>query len=270
MSLVLHISDPHFGTERAEVTTALLNLAQQYQPDVAIVSGDITQRARRSQFNAAHRFLSTLAAPVKIVIPGNHDIPLFNLAARVFNPYGNYRHVFGESLEPQFANKDVLVIGVNTTRPRRHKDGEVSTQQIARVAGELQRALPHQLCIVVVHQPVFVEREADRKDLLHSREPAIQAWAEAGADLILSGHIHLPYVRQLSEPDYQLRRALWTVSAGTAVSKRVREGQPNSVNLIRYDAWKIPRICEVQQLDFNVLSGEFEEVQTTLIEPSLK
>ena len=117
MSLVLHLSDTHFGTEQSEVCEALLHLALEVRPDVVILSGDITQRARREQFAAARRFLETLAAPVKLVIPGNHDIPLFNLAARLFNPYGNYRRAFGSELEPQFSSKDLLVIGVNTTRP---------------------------------------------------------------------------------------------------------------------------------------------------------
>lgn len=266
MSVVLHISDTHFGTERPEVMGALLQLAQDVRPDLAILSGDVTQRARRSQFDAARHFVNTLAAPVKLVIPGNHDIPLFNLAARVFNPYGNYRRAFGQDLDPHFSNEDLLVIGVNTTRPWRHKDGEISTQQIAYVSEQLQRAQPHQLCIVVVHQPIFVERESDRKNLLNGHEKAVQAWAVAGADFILSGHIHLPYVRRLEESLHNSPRSVWTVSAGTAVSKRVREGQPNSVNLIRYDTAQTPHVCTVNRLDYEFASSKFEVVQTTLIE----
>ena len=125
MSLILHLSDTHFGTEQSEVSAALLQLAEEVRPDVAILSGDVTQRARRGQFAAARRFLDALAAPIKLVIPGNHDIPLFNLAARLFNPYGNYRQAFGYALDPEFSSKDLLVIGINTTRPRRHKDGSV-------------------------------------------------------------------------------------------------------------------------------------------------
>lgn len=270
MSLVLHLSDTHFGTERSEVSAALLNLAQEVQPDVAILSGDVTQRARRGQFDAARRFLDALAAPVKLVIPGNHDIPLFNLAARLFNPYGNYRRAFGLELEPQFSSKDFLVIGVNTTRPWRHKDGEVSAQQIENVSQQLQRALPNQLRIVAVHQPVFVERESDCVDLLHGHNLAIQAWAEAGADLILSGHIHLAYVRNLREQLPKLPRPIWTASAGTAVSKRVREGQPNSVNLIRYDHAQLPQVCQVDRLDFDATSSRFIIAKTTLMELSLE
>ena len=265
MSLVLHLSDTHFGTEQSEVSDALLQLAQEVRPDVAILSGDVTQRARRSQFAGARHFLDALKASVKLVIPGNHDIPLFNLAARLFNPYGNYRRAFGPELEPQFSGEDLLVIGVNTTRSRRHKDGEVSAQQIERVSQKLQRALPHQLRIVVVHQPVFVERDSDRENLLHGHNQAIQAWAAAGADLILSGHIHLAYVRNLKEQLQDLPKPIWIVSAGTALSKRVRDGHPNSVNLIHYNLAEIPHTCKVDRMDYDATYSRFIIAKTTLV-----
>lgn len=273
MSLILHLSDTHFGTERSEVNAALLQLAQEVRPDIAILSGDVTQRARQGQFAAAHDFLDKLAAPVKLVIPGNHDIPLFNLAARLFYPYANYRRAFGHELAPQFSNKDLFAIGVNTTRPWRHKDGEVSAQQIDYVCQQLQRTHAHQLRVVAVHQPVFVERDSDRANLLHGHNQAIQAWAAAGADLILSGHIHLAYVRNLREQHPKLTRSLWTASAGTALSKRVRESQANSVNLIRYhsallNSTQLPRTCSVERMDFDATSSRFVVAKTTLVELS--
>lgn len=266
MSLILHLSDTHFGTEQPEVTAALLQLAQEVRPDIAILTGDVTQRARRGQFTAARSFIHALTAPVKLVIPGNHDIPLFNLAARIFNPYGNYRRAFGMELEPQFSNEDVLLIGVNTTRPWRHKDGEVSVQQIESVSQRLQQAPSGQLRIVAVHQPVFVERDIDKANLLHGHQAAIKAWAEAGADLILSGHIHLAYMRNLAMQMQEARRPMWNISAGTAVSKRVREGQSNSVNLIRYDPKLTPKAYQVERMDFDVTSSRFISAKTTSIE----
>lgn len=268
MSIILHLSDTHFGTEQPEVSVALMQLTKEVQPDVAILSGDVTQRARRGQFAAARHFIDALTVPVKLVIPGNHDIPLFNLVARLFNPYGNYSRAFGPDLEPQFSNKNLLVICVNTTKPSRHKDGEVSAQQIERVCQQLQQALPDQLRIVTVHQPVFVERDSDRENLLHGYQQAIQAWAAAGVDLVLSGHIHLAYVRNLREQQQDLPRQVWTVSAGTAISKRVRAGQQNSVNLIRYDPAQMPRVCEVQRMDFDAKSSRFIMANTTLLELS--
>src|SRR5690606_31580206 len=144
MSRLLHLSDLHFGTEDPEVAAALLQLAREQQPDLCLLSGDITQRARRAQFAAARAFVQQLPAPV-LAVPGNHDLPLFNLPLRLLNPYGNYRRAFGPSLEPQLERDDLLLIGVNSTRPARHKDGEVSAAQIERVAARLRQARPGQL-----------------------------------------------------------------------------------------------------------------------------
>lgn len=257
MSVLLHLSDTHFGTERPDVAAALLRLAKEVRPDIAVLSGDITQRARRAQFAVARQFLETLAAPATLIIPGNHDIPLFNLAARIAFPYANYRHAFGSELEPQFCGDDLFVIGVNTTRPWRHKDGEVSTAQIECVAQRLQRATPAQLRVIVVHQPLQVISDSDRANLLHGYGKAVQTWSAAGADLILSGHIHLPFVQPLRGLPADTRQPVWAVSAGTAVSRRVREGRPNSVNLIRYDSAHIPRSCVVDRLDFDAVSASF-------------
>ncbi|HSH87610.1 MAG: metallophosphoesterase [Methylophilus sp.] len=263
MSVILHLSDTHFGTEQPQVATALLQLAHEVRPDLAILSGDVTQRARRAQFSVARSFLDSLAAPVKLVIPGNHDIPLFNIFARAFNPYGNYRRALGRELAPQFSDQHALVIGVNTTRPWRHADGEVSARQIERVSQQLKGALPGQLRVVAVHQPVYVERESDKENLLHGHRQAIEAWAAAGADLILSGHIHLAYIRNLQEKFQNVTRPVWIVSAGTAVSKRIREGKPNSVNLIRYEPAQ--RACKVERMDFDAASSRFIMAETRLL-----
>ena len=145
MTLLLQISDPHFGTERPGVVEALLQLAAREQPELVVLSGDITQRARRSQFTAARAFIDRLGAIPALVIPGNHDIPLFNLFARVLHPYANHRRVFGADLEPVFESRELLVIGLNTTRRARHTDGEVPAEQIERAARRLERATPLQL-----------------------------------------------------------------------------------------------------------------------------
>jgi 3',5'-cyclic AMP phosphodiesterase CpdA len=224
MSVVLQVSDTHFGTEQPVVVEALLRLVHAQRPDLVVLSGDITQRARRNQFRAARVFVERLAVPATLVLPGNHDMPLYNIVARLFAPYANYQRVFGRVLEPEFASADLLVVGVNTTRPWRHKDGAVAGRQIARVCGRLQQAHAPQLRLVVTHQPVHVIRPEDERHLLHGHREAVYAWASAGADLILGGHIHLPYVRPLWERCSDLPRPIWAVQAGTAVSSRVRNG----------------------------------------------
>ncbi len=209
MSVIVQISDPHFGTERPEAVAALHEAIVALRPELVILSGDVTQRARRAQFAAAKRFVDGYARPT-LAIPGNHDVPLFNLFARIVDPFGAFRRAFGDNLEPAFENGDVLAVGVNTVRPSRHKNGVVSGEQIDRVCRRLAQARDEQLRIVVTHQPVHVIREKDIANLLINHEQAIVAWAAAGADLILGGHIHLPYVRPL---DTQARFT-WPASCG--------------------------------------------------------
>jgi len=241
---------------------ALLRLANTLQPDLVVISGDITQRARRAQFSAARAFIDTFdtfCATPFVVVPGNHDIPLYNLFARVAHPYANYRRVFGDNLEPVFESDALLVIGVNTTRAYRHKDGEVSVQQVERVVRRLQHATARQLRVVITHQPLVAARANDIRNLLHGREHAIERWSQAGVDLILGGHIHLPYVTPLHVAYKGLPRQMWAVQAGTSLSSRVRGTVPNSVNVIDYDASNTgARRAIVARWDFNQASASFE------------
>lgn len=232
-SLLLQLSDTHFGTERPAVCDALVRFTHEQRPNVLVLSGDITQRARPSQFVAARAFVDRLRVPRTLVVPGNHDIPLFNVFARLFAPYANHMRVFGPNLEPEFETDDLLVVTVNTTRRLRHENGVVSRRQIERVARRLEHAQREQLRVVVTHQPVAVTKPEDRKNLLGNHRAAIEAWSKAGADLVLGGHIHLPFVVALHRRHEQLGHTMWAVQAGTAVSSRLRRGAGNSVNLIR-------------------------------------
>ena len=259
MTVMLHLSDPHFGTEQPPVMQALLRFSRAQAPDVLVLSGDITQRARVAQFRAARAFVDALAVRTVLAIPGNHDIPLFNLAARLWWPYANHCAAFGADLEPTFESPRLLVLTVNTTRALRHEDGEVSAAQIARVAQRLACAGAGQLRIVVTHQPVSVQRPQDVRDRLHGATDAVQAWSRAGADLILGGHIHLPFVQALHEQNDGLARKCWAVQAGTAVSTRVRAEAGNSVNLIRCAEPRDGiRRATIERWDYAAASGSFE------------
>lgn len=267
MTVLVQISDTHFGTEQAPVVQALVRWVHAQAPDVLVLSGDITQRATRPQFAAARAFVDRLKVPRTLVIPGNHDIPLFALAARLFNPYGRQMEAFGADLEPVLDTPDCLLMALNTTRWWRHEDGELSTAQIERVAARLQAAQPGQLRIVAVHQPLVVTRPEDQHNLLHGHSRASARWADAGVDLVLGGHIHLPFAVALPT-----RNTAWAVQAGTAVSSRVRSGAPNSVNLIRgpFVDDQGQRHCTLERWDHPARGSGFElaEARVLALQPS--
>lgn len=263
MSVLLQISDTHFGTEKPAVVEALVALAKQQQPDLIVLSGDITQRARADQFQSAQALVQRLGAPV-LAIPGNHDIPLFDLWARLHHPYAHYMAAFGNELEPVYNSPELMVVCVNTTRAWRHKNGQVSARQIDRVAAQLANATPTQLRVVVVHQPVAVTRTEDLPNLLRGHAAALQRWATAGADIVMGGHIHLPYVMALP----RLARPMWAVQAGTAVSSRVRQGAPNSVNLLRWGTDASSACCQIEQWDFSQTEQAFVCREITQIHPA--
>ncbi len=234
----------------------------------------ITQRPRPVQFRAAKAFVDRLGGTV-LAVPGNHDIALFDLWARLTRPYERYATVFGADLEPVHSSQDLLVVGVNTTRAWRHKNGEVSSAQIERVARLLTSASPRQLRVVVVHQPAAVIQAEDRANLLRGRHAALRVWAAAGADLVLGGHIHLPYTLA----QHGLARRLWVVQAGTAVSSRTRPGAPNSVNILRWGAasgtgndeaqpgTEGGEYCRIEQWDFARQDHVFVRTAMTPVQP---
>ncbi len=280
MSVLLHLSDTHFGTEQPQVLEAVVALAAQQRPDAVVLSGDITQRARPDQFRAAKAFVDRLGAPL-LAIPGNHDIALFDLWARLTRPYARFASAFGPELEPVVALPDCLLVGVNTTRAWRHRHGEVSAEQVDRVARLLAAARPEQLRVVVVHQPLAVPHAGERVHLLRGHAHAARVLAQAGADVVLGGHIHLPYT--LSLPG--LARRLVVAQAGTAVSSRTRRGVPNSVNVLRWgsavsavDVLGAPPTdryqlhaqgasCLVERWDFSAQQQAFACAAVTVVQP---
>lgn len=255
MSSILQISDTHFGTEQSQVLEALEAHVREHPSDLLVLSGDITQRARRRQFAAAQQYVQRLEAagiPRTLVIPGNHDIPLYNLALRFLAPYRNYRQHFGENLEPTYEDDELLVIGLNTTNPKRHKDGLISHRQVEAVCRRLQGCAPDKLRMVVAHQPFGAMELSDLSNLQRGAAAALVRWAEAGLDLVMGGHIHLPYVLPLSRQYPSLAREIWTVQAGTTLSSRLRGSSPNSFNRLRYQPGQpgTGKQVEVQRWDY--------------------
>lgn len=253
MIRVLHISDTHFGTEVSTTVDAFWQSVRTLAPTLVICSGDVTQRARRKEFKKASDFLQRFGNVPRVVVPGNHDIPLFNLAARVFRPYAGYQKSLGE-LQSQYEEPLVKVIALNTTHPARHKHGVVSRAQVEHTSAHLQRSSPQQLRLVVAHHPLYVSAASERRNQLRGSRFAARKWADAGVDLVLGGHIHLPYFAPVPATFADTSRSFWVAQAGTVVSRRTRPGFPNSFNLIRWDG----RRCELERWDLNASCNEFE------------
>ena len=263
MSVLLQISDTHFGTEQAPVVEALATLASQQRPDVVVLSGDITQRARPAQFRAARAFVDRLGAPV-LAIPGNHDIPLFDLWARLRRPYARYVAAFGADLEPvhSLARPDGGVRqhhaglaaqawrGVRAAdRPRGPTPGRRRRRAAARGGGAPARG-----------------RDARRR----RAQPAARACGRAAAlgrrrRRPRHGRAHPPALRHAAA---RPGTAAVGVQAGTAVSSRVREGVPNSVNLLRWGADSAPGCCQIEQWDFSADDRAFVRAKVSEVRPA--
>jgi len=246
-----HLSDPHFGTEEATVCRALREDLLHQSPDLVVLTGDVTQRARSAQFRAARAFLDSLAPIPVLALPGNHDLPLFDLFTRFSAPYRGYRRHICASLEPLWSGPQVAVVGVNSTRVLRHKHGALPAELIAHVAQQLVR-LPQSFKVVALHHPLVVVERRDWRNRARAAEAALAAWIDAGADLFLGGHIHLPYCVAAGPGP---RQAV-VLQAGTAVSTRRRGGRPNSYSLVRF-ASEGGRTMDIVQRDHDRQGDRF-------------
>ena len=230
MRTLVHLSDLHFGTVREEIIQPLVDLIERIQPDMIAISGDLTQRARQKEFRAAREFFDSLPFQ-KIVVPGNHDIPLFNLFARFTKKLDRYRRFITEDLEPFYSDHEIAVLGVNTARSATFKGGRVNAQQVARMQERLG-ALAGLTRIVITHHPFDLPESYPDKALVGRARMAMQRLAGANVDLFLAGHLHVG----LSEPTalrFQVSgHSALIIQAGTALSMRVR-GEANSFNVIR-------------------------------------
>jgi 3',5'-cyclic AMP phosphodiesterase CpdA len=249
---ILHISDTHFGTEVPEVEEAFWKSVAVLRPDIVVHSGDVTQRALAKEYDKAVTFMAKFGPIPKIVVPGNHDIPLWNIFARLVRPYSGFQRAFGQ-LNPSYEDAETLIVTLNTTRWWRHKNGTISSAQVEQVAARVRTARPRQLRIIVAHHPLYVPFAHAAHDQAIGAPRAARQWSRAGVDVVLGGHIHLPYFATLP-PSSQVASASWVVQAGTATSRRTRRAVPNSFNLIeRYPNW-----YKLQRWDFALERACFE------------
>lgn len=211
MRRLLHISDLHFGKTDVSVIDALLLEAKTLEPNLVIVSGDLTQRARRGQFAEAAEFLARLPCPF-LAVPGNHDIPLYHLSLRFFQPLRAYKRYIESQTEPAYEDSEIMVAGLNTATRWRWVEGRLGSGQIRRVKKLLRNTPPSAIKVLVMHHPPD-EQMRDVERVLGECP-----------DLVLSGHLHKNAAERHSS-------GVVFVSAGTATSTRLR-GERNTFNVI--------------------------------------
>ncbi len=250
LSVLLHLSDTHFGAENRQVLEDLVALVLQERPQAVVATGDITENAKPAEFAAAARFFSRLATRHQLVVPGNHDLPLWDLPRRMVAPYAAFRETFGDELEPRLQTRDVWVAGLCSTRRWRHHEGTLSDAQVLRSAQWLAKAPPGTLRVVALHHPVTAGlatgpgiSHSAMPDMLQNGAFAVDAWSRAGVHLVLGGHTHRPGFQALTHPaDVAQSSPLWAAQAGTAGSHYLRGQRSQSVNLLRSigaNGWRV-------------------------------
>jgi len=238
MRIIAHVSDLHFGRELPAVAAGLVADLQAAQPSLVVVSGDFTQRARRVEFAAARDFLARLPTP-QLLVPGNHDVPLFDVARRFLTPLARYHTYIHAETDPTYCDDELLVIGLNTARSFTWKNGRLSVAQIRALDGRLREG-GDRIKIVVTHHP-FLPPPGEKTGiaLVGRATRAVEVLGAGRVDLLLAGHLHHGYAGDIRTQYPTSRRAMVAVQAGTAISCRLRHGELNAYNLIRIDGGEL-------------------------------
>jgi 3',5'-cyclic AMP phosphodiesterase CpdA len=233
MTRIIHLSDLHFGAHDEQLVEAVELAADELKPDLVVVSGDFTQRARTEQFRDACEFLDRLRGRGHEVlgVPGNHDVPLYDVLRRFLSPLARYRRFIDDTLCPFIEFPGVAVLGINTARSLTFKDGRISEEQVEFIRDTFARTSEDSFRILVTHHPLFALQVAGETSRAIGRQHmALDAIEDAGVDMLLAGHNHHASSQDAGELVTRAGGTL-VVQAGTATSTRVRE-QEQSFNTI--------------------------------------
>jgi 3',5'-cyclic AMP phosphodiesterase CpdA len=233
MPRLVHLSDLHFGAHDAALVAAVERQVDEIKPDLIVISGDFTQRARTEQFREACEFLERLRDHGHEVlgVPGNHDVPLYDVLRRFLSPLARYRRFIDEALCPFVELPGIAVLGINTARSLTFKDGRINRDQVQFIRDTFARTPSEATRVLVTHHPLLaLEVGGEVGRAVGRQELALDAVEEAGVDLLLAGHHHHASSQDASDLVTRAGGVL-VVQAGTATSTRVRE-QEQSFNVI--------------------------------------
>jgi 3',5'-cyclic AMP phosphodiesterase CpdA len=248
---ILHISDVHVGPPfRAEIAAKLAEQAHRLKPDLLVISGDFVQRADHpEQWRAAQELRAALPTP-QLVVPGNHDVPLYNVHLRLLNPLGRYRHYISRDLNPVFELPGLVVVGACTAHGLTVDGGRLSAGQAAALRRTLGRYTGDTCKVVVWHHPVVNPPGIHKRREMDGADAAMTLLDELDAELLLCGHIHVSYVGNTLDVARDLRQGTIICQSGTTTSRRGygREQGKNSCNLIEIEDHAI-RVSQLLYLD---------------------
>ena len=234
MTRIAHLSDLHFGANDAKIVSATEAWLQQRQPDLIIISGDFTQRARTAQFLEAAAYLNRLRAAgfAVLAIPGNHDVPLYDVFRRFGAPLRRYKRYISNDLCPWFENDEIAVLGINTARSLTIKDGRINHDQMDMIHERFADVAPDKTRVLVTHHPLFampLEGPGKLSEAVGRSRDAVKSVRAAGVHIALAGHFHRTYAEAARKMAKDAGGAL-VVQAGTATSTRLRNDEPQSFN----------------------------------------
>lgn len=185
---ILHVSDLHFGrAQSAALHEALRRLTDEVEPELVVASGDLAQRGRRTELEAAAGLLRSLDRPL-LVVPGNHDLP-HSFPARFTRPWAEFERVWGTT-RPVYSSKTLYVVGLNSARPWRHQSGRVTSEQLDDAARHFRAAPAGAVRVAVLHHHMLGAPWRSRKRPVAARNRVLARLVESGAELVLAGHIH--------------------------------------------------------------------------------
>lgn len=226
MKRIIHLSDLHFGTERIDLLNLVRHEIKQNNPDLIVISGDLTQRAKNSQFCAAKKFVDSLNRKI-ICVPGNHDISLYNPIERFLYPFSKYKKWISPDLCVSYMHDNIAMLGINSVTPYKPMSGYVTKSQLKLIVDFFTSQSNNKIKIVIMHHNLI---SSERHKIINDSEKLIDVFCKCKVNLVLSGHIHAAHVELLRQTN---DTSLYVITAGTAISTRTLES--NSFNIIDID-----------------------------------